>query len=231
MTLFISCSPKDKNISLVKKEFNAYVQRTFDDPGSLREIVEISPYDTISRESIRGLINISNEGIEQYKELWHLKDSLNSEQMQSILKEPTPKRQPTYSEAVHGSLLINECKSFDYKKAEAKIELYSLQSRLLEELDKGLVYHPAIYVYEIKYRNLLKDGLKLESAYAYIDSLAGFKAILPEKNYNTSIISEDYYNVFQKCKECLIATDKIQELYEKQKEKWDELIEFTQRFR
>ena len=36
-----ACGPKDKNIALVKKEFQSYVQKNFDDPKMLKEIVEI----------------------------------------------------------------------------------------------------------------------------------------------------------------------------------------------
>ena len=224
-----SCAAKDENLPLVKKEFKAYVQKTFDDPKSLKEIVEIAPHDTISIESIRALINITHEGIEQYRDLWKLTDSVRTEKMQAELKGPKPKRQPSYSEAIQGAMLVNEAQSLVVKTADAKIALYLAEARL-KEMEEGLVYHPAVYVYEIKYRNQHNDGLKLESAYAYIDSLAGFKAIIPEKN-DSGLISEDYYSVFKQSKECLIASNKVQSLYEQQKEKWDELMEFTQRFR
>ena len=229
LSFIASCGPKDKNIPIVKKEFKAYVQNSFDDPSSLKEIVDIVPNDTISLDFMKALIDLTNTSIEQYRELWRLKDSVNTEQVQAIIKGPKPKRQPTYSEAIHGSELIDEYSSYLLKISEAKIALYSTQARL-EALEKELVYHPAIYVYEIKYRNQLKDGLKLQAAYAYIDSLAGFKVIMPEKD-DTSILSEDYNNVFQQSKECVIASDKVQYLYDKQKEKWDELMEYTQRFR
>lgn len=229
LSIIVSCGPKDKNVSIVKKEFKAYVQKTFDDPSSLNEIVDITPHDTISLESIKSLINITNEGIEQYRELWQLKDSLSTEQMQSVLNGPKPKRQPSYSEAFQGAMLVNECQSLVRKTLDAKMTLYAAQSRLTD-MDSALVYHPAVYVYEVKYRNQYSDGLKLESAYAYIDSLAGFKVIIPEKN-DVDIISDDYYSVFKQSKECLIASKKVEELYEQQQEKWDELMEFTQRFR
>lgn len=223
-----SCGPKDKNVPIVNKAFKAYVQKTFDDPNSLKEIVEIVPHDTISMESIKALVKITNDGIEQYRELWRLKDSVNTEQMQAVLKGPKPKRQPTYSESLKGNMLINEGYSLTVKIVEAKIALYPLQSRL-NELGDRLVYHPAIYVYEVKYRNQYSDGLKLESAYAYIDSLAGFKVILPKKD-DSEIISEDYHSVFKLSKECLIALNTVQELYEKQRNNWDELMELTKRF-
>ena len=115
------------------------------------------------------------------------------------------------------------------RAVEAKIALISTQLRL-KELEAGLEYHPAIYVYEVKYRNQQKDGLKLESAFAYIDSLAGFKVIIPELNHS-DIISNDYYNAFKLSNECLNASNKVQEIYEIQKVNLDELKEFTQRFK
>ena len=53
-----SCGPKDKNVPIVNKAFKAYVQKTFDDPNSLKEIVEIVPHDTISMESIKALVKL-----------------------------------------------------------------------------------------------------------------------------------------------------------------------------
>ena len=223
-----SCGSNDKNVPLVKKEFKTYVLKTFDDPSSFQEIVEIAPCDTISLESIKRLAKLTNEGIEQYRGMWKLKDSVRMEQMQAILNGPKPKRQPTYSEAVRGSMIIDEINSILSKTANATISLYNSQARL-NKLDSSLVYHPAIYVYEIKYRNQKQDGLKLESAYAYIDSLAGFKTIVPQKN-DSGIISDDYYKVFIQSKECLIATNKVQELYEKKDEKTNELLEYTKQF-
>lgn len=225
----VSCAPKDKNLSIVRKEFKTYVQKTFNDPNSLKEIVEITPHDTISLESIRALINITNDGIEQFRGLWELTDSLNTARIQADLNGPKPKRQPSYSESVQGAMLINDVQSLMRRAVEAKIALISTQLRL-KELEAGLEYHPAIYVYEVKYRNQQKDGLKLESAFAYIDSLAGFKVIIPELNHS-DIISNDYYNAFKLSNECLNASNKVQEIYEKQKVKLDELMEFTQRFK
>ncbi|MBO7510831.1 MAG: hypothetical protein J6T35_06570 [Bacteroidales bacterium] len=228
LLIFVSCGSKDKNISIAKSEFKAYVQKTFDDPSSLKEIVEIAPHDTISLKSMRTIINMSIEGIEQRCELWKLKDSLNLEQLEAILKRGKAKRQPTFSEAIQGAMLLEECSSYADKISDAKKPLYLLKFQL-QKLNTELAYHPAIYVYEIKYRHQLKDGLKLESAYVYIDSLSGFKAIMPEQD-DTSIISEDYNNVFQKSKESLIATKKVEGLYEKQKENLDEIVKYTQKF-
>ena len=227
LVVILSCGPKDKNVPIVKKQFNAYVQKTFDDPSSLKEIVEINATDTISYESIKALIKLTDEGIEQYRELWSLRDSIWTEQMQAMLKGRKPKREPTYSERYKGATLLDDCSSLTLKIAKEKMNLTSLQQRIKEK-DSNLAYHPAIYVYEVLFRKQESDGLKLKRVYAYMDSESGFKGIMPKKD-DSQIISEDYNDVFKLSKECLVSSNSIQGMYDEQKEKWEELQELAQR--
>ena len=228
LLIFISCGPKDKNIPIVKKQFKAYVQKTFDDPSYLKEIVEISVVDTISYKSTMALIRITNEFIDQYRDIWHKKDSLLQEQMQAVLTGPKLKRKPTYSESYRLNKLVDECSSYSVKIAKQKNNLTLIQQRIkLKEL--YLSYHPAVYVYEVLFRQQESGGLKLKKVYAYVDSEVGFKSIIPQKD--DSLVSEDYNDIVKLCKDCLISMNPIQEMYDKQQETWEELQELDRRLR
>ena len=230
MALF-SCGPRDKNISIVKNEFKNYVQKTFDDPRALKEIVEIVPQDTISMKSIIGLIELTEETLSLQLELWNFKDSIENKRQETELNSMyhvKPKRRPSYSESIKFEQLSEAYLESGRKKMDAKYSLYPLRSKL-NDMKFGLTYRPAIYRYEVKYRKKCADGLKLESVYAYVDSLDGFKKIVPEID-DFEVIDEDYAAVLRKNKECLSEINRVEILYDKHKEAWDEFIGFVRRF-
>ena len=108
-------------------------------------------------------------------------------------------------------------------------KVLAYQNASLDQLCDSLEYKPAIYSYDIKYRKQYPSGIKLETVYAYVDSLSGFKAILTEKS-DTEMMSPEYSEVFEKSKECIVTLNRIDELYQQEEKQMEELIKFVQRF-
>lgn len=224
----ISCGPKDKNISLVKKEFKSYVQKTFDDPKSMKEIVEIVASDTLSLDFMRRLSDLSIEGVAQSRKLFNMKDSLHTKELEEIYNDLKKNFKGSYADAFTAQLKVAEILSCATKIPDAKIKMIQNQIQM-EGMRDSLTYHPAIYVYDIKYRNEYSSGLKLESAYAYIDSLSGFKGIFPDK-CDTDVMCEEYVDIFEQSKKCLNSVNNTQELYNNYDEKVADFKDFIIRY-
>ncbi len=223
-----ACGPKDKNIALVKKEFQSYVQKNFDDPKMLKEIVEIIPGDTLSLSKIKGMVAVTDSVISASRRLQSLKDSLSTAELNEHTKTLSKARNISYSDAFSGQLITIEAISIMRKIIDAK-KVLAYQNASLDQLCDSLEYKPAIYSYDIKYRKQYPDGIKLETVYAYVDSLSGFKAILTEKS-DTEMMSPEYGEVFEKSKDCMVTLNKIEELYQQEEKQMEELIKFVQRF-
>lgn len=223
----LSCGPKDKNIGMVRKEFKNYVQKTFDDPKSLKEIVDISSTDTLSFEAVKGMCQVSLEGVDQAFQLYSMKDSIATAQLEVVYKSIRKTFNGGVYEAIQGQRLASDMISLLKKEIDAKKIARLNQSQMQKQMD-SLTYHPALYVYEIKYRNQYSDGLKLESAFAYVDSLTGFRVILPQQNDN-EVLCDEYQDAFDLSKKCLISINEIDALYKAHEEKWEEFSEFINR--
>lgn len=216
-----ACGPKDKNLSLVKKEFLSYVQNNFDDPKAVKEIVSIAAGDTVSLEKMKSLVALSDSTINATKELYRIKDSIATANLGVLASSITKQVSPYSSDAYTGRLVLVELMTLLRKTIAATETLYYQQS-ILNHLGDSLKYVPAVYVYEIKYRKRYPDGLKLETAYAYIDSLSGFKSICPERS-DGDIMCPEYSAVFNKSKDCMVAIHELEELYRKRDENYEEL--------
>lgn len=220
-----ACAPKDKNVSLVRNAFKDYVQKTFDDPKSLEEIIEIVPSDTISLEAIRLLVASTDSLIETSRELYHLKDSIWTEKLNDDLASLKKARNIGYSDAFSGQLLALRLAKLTQQVLDAKKSLIYQQDKM-DKMCDSLTYRPALFTYSIKYRKQYPDGLKLETVYAYVDSLSGFKSILAEKN-DSEMMNRDYFEVFDISKDCMIslgALDDFYHQYEKLIEEFEELV-------
>lgn len=223
-SVLVSCGPKDKNISVIKKEFNNYVQKTFDDPKSMKEVVEISATDTISLVFMRNLTSMTVDLVDKSSELYRMKDSVANAQLEQALKKMKKSFNGGYYEAFKGQLMATEVMSLAQKAIDARKMAYIARDQMAAIRD-SLSYHPALYVYEIKYRNETHNGLKLNTAYAYVDSLVGFRAILPEKD-DTEMLCDEYNTAFEKSKECHAILELLDEIYKKTDEKSEELLDF-----
>lgn len=224
LLIIVSCGQQDKRIALVKKEFKAYVNKNFDDPKSVKEIVEIIPKDTISLEKMKAICSITDEAISQSRQLYHLKDSLLTDKLEEYYNIIRKSRGLSYSDALTGQLIAIDLMSTFQKVIDTKKVLMLEQSQL-KAIGDSLQYYAPLYLYEIKYRNMSNDGLKLETSYAYIDSLTGFKAILPKQN-DMEMISSDYYTVIEKSADCMKTVEKIESLYKEQEEQFEKLDRF-----
>lgn len=227
--IVFSCGPKDKNISLVKKEFKTYVQNTFDDPKMLKEIVEIAPGDTISLSKIKSMVAMSDSLIDTKRKLYRLKDSLGTAKIKEQYKALSKSRNISYSDAFTGKLLVTDVLSTLQKIIDLMTTL-AYQQESLNQLCNSLEYKPALYVYDIKYRKQYPEGLKLETVYAYVDSLSGFKSILTEQK-DSEMMSPEYEAVFEKSKDCMITLSNLETLYQKQDEQIEEFDKFFLRFK
>ncbi len=224
---FVSCGLKDKNISLVSKEFQAYVQKSFDDPKTLKEIVEIAPSDTISLSSIKSMVIMSDSLIDITRKIYSIKDSLSTAKIKDQINVLKHSRGITYSDAYTAQLLAIEVMTTIQKIVNLRTKL-DYQQESLNRLCDSLEYMPALYIYDIIYRKQYPEGLKLETVYAYVDSLSGFKSILTEKK-DDEMMCPEYSAVFEKSKDCMITLNNIETLYQKKDEQAEELFKFILR--
>ena len=218
-----SCSNNDKNISVVKKEFKKYVQKTFDNPKELKEIVDIIPSDTISIEKIKTLLEQTNKMCALSIEENDIADSLSSEAMgltQNIDRQKA--RSSTYSTYYRLKSSMDDLYRNNIESISLKFDMLFCQEAISSLMD-SLKYEPPIYEYTINYRVNKEDKLKLESQYAYIDSLNGFKKILPYKMPN-----EDYSEQIQEALEAILDA---QECYDELTEHTEEVKKKTDDFR
>ena len=229
LIILVCCSPTDKNIPIIKKEFKAFVRKTFDDPKALQEIVEITPRDTVSLSKIKALAELTDSTINLNRDMRHMKDSVQNVKMEGFYNDLMKSRNISYSDALTGRMFLAELMSTTQKEIDAKTKVANLQIKL-NQLCDSLVYRPAIYSYEIKYRKQYPDGLKLETAYAYIDSLSGFKAILPKPS-DSEIICTDYYDVFEQSKKCMIAVGELNAIVDQYDEQFEEFEKFVMRIK
>lgn len=224
LSIIVSCGLKDKNISLVKREFKTYAQNNYDDPAMLKEIVEITASDTISLSKIKSMVAMSDSLIDTSRELYKMKDSLGRAQLEEQYKALRKSMNISYSDALSGQLLLIEMTTTAQKVIDFKTMLVNQQASL-NQLCDSLEYKPSLYVYDIKYRKLYPEGLKLETAYAYVDSLSGFRSILTERE-DGEIMCPEYKAVFEKSKDCMITLSNIETLYQEQDKQIEELKKF-----
>lgn len=222
-TIMASCSVNDKNVSVVKKEFRQYVQKTFDNPKNLQEIVEILPTDTISVEKLKTLLEQTNRLCELAIEADNIADSLSTKAMgltHDIDKQKA--RKSDYSTYFRLKSSMDDLYKNTLRGISLKLDLALCQEELALQRD-SLKYEPPIYEYTINYRVNKDDKLILESQYAYIDSLNGFKKILPYKMPN-----EDYSEQMQEALEAILDA---QECYDELTEHTEEVKKKTDDFR
>lgn len=221
----LSCLQSDPNISLVKKEFKTYVQRTFDDPGALKEIVEISPKDTISYNSIKDIIRMTLDTDSLNRELRSIKDSLIKKRMADATTSIKKKAyRMDFSDAFKGQMIVSDALSITNSTIEALKEKAVLIMDLEEQLD-SLVYHTPLYLYKLSYRVKTPEGLKLNEVFAYVDSLTGVKSIR-ESQSDREEMEEDYSKIITKSIKTMELIDEINSLDEKNDEKLKELESF-----
>ena len=99
------------------------------------------------------------------------------------------------------------------------------QQESLNQLCDSLEYKPALYIYDIKYRKQYPDGLKLETVYAYVDSLLGYKSILVEKK-DSEMMCPEYEAVFEMSKDCMITLSNLEAIYQKKNQQIEEFDKF-----
>ena len=218
--LLVSCD-KNSHHSLVKREFQNYVQRNFDNPKSFKEIVDISVYDTISIDRMRKLGQISIDGIEKTISLCKKRDSLANLEMHKLQSSLSDNYEGNYYNALKAQMLITLLASTIERKQSSALLAFSSKQRMKHILDT-IHYSPAIYCYEVKYRRQTQEGIKLASAYAYVDSLSNFIGTYPEKN-DENVMSEGYKAIYRESKKSLANVtmlEQVQEEYEKEMEKF-----------
>lgn len=229
--LFVSCGHRDKNISVIKTEFKQYVRKNFDDPKTMKEIAEIVPIDTISREKMQYLADQTVQLITISLKAAHLKDSILTKTMESKaedLKKYGYRIRANYSDAVTASMKLLSLMSLLEQDINAQKVVTSYKFEMEASAD-SIIYSPPIYCYEIKYRQKESDGLKLKSNYAYVDSLSGFRVILPKRK-DSDIICGNYKEVLDLSKKCLEAVDVLKECQTKYEDGISEINDILKKY-
>lgn len=212
--LFVSCG-HNTHSALVEKEFRNYVQMNFDDPKNLEEIISISACDTVSIEKMRTLCSITMDGVRHTVALCSKRDSLVDIEMKNMHESLPKQYRGSYANALHGKMWASNLSSIIQRKRSISMMIFYYMNRMQSLMD-SVKYRPAIYCYKIDYRNKTREGLKLETAYAYIDSLSHFVVVHPTKN-DEAVMSEDYKEVFRNSKktfEHVMLLEQTQSEYE-----------------
>jgi len=79
LTCLSACDNGDKNVIIARKEFVNHVQKTFDDPRTLKEIVDIFPADTISVDKLREMLHLTQKNCSLVLDAAQLQDSLTQD--------------------------------------------------------------------------------------------------------------------------------------------------------
>ena len=224
LTGAFSCGNKDKNINLAEKEFKNYVQKTFDNPKALKEIVEIIPSDTLSIEKVKKLLlntcNLCDSAVATAR----AQDSLQREVLNIDNLDRRKAQNADFSTKLRIMTIANSMISLVSESFQSKMAI-ELCKDAMKKCADSLKYEAPIYEYKIKYRVERDKDLKLETQYAYIDSLKGFLKIIPQ-TMTKDDYSEQMRDGFDKAKNALIEINKLSEICEKEMENIKEMQSF-----
>ena len=181
MSAFIaSCSVKDKNATVVKKEFKQYVQKTFDNPKNLQEIVEIIPSDTISIEKIKTMLRQADEICQLSFQSDNMIDSIYTKALDITNYDRRKMGSADYSTRYKIQSALDDYLESAYKCIGLRMNLINSRAPLIAYCD-SLKNEPPLYEYQINYRINQNNEITLQNQFAYIDSLKGFQVIKPNR--------------------------------------------------
>lgn len=172
--LILGCSQnkKEKTPTIEDKindKFIEYVNNNFDDPAELKEIISISPSDTMSKESIGEIIELLNN----LDSLSLQMDSMCTANLNSLSNNLTPAIQEKYygNERVLSLLEKAMDDAEDYciwleYNGHRYDYLNSEIDRLFNDIDSTLFQ----VTYDIKTRVNTNDGLKIQHFYAIVEN-------------------------------------------------------------
>ena len=221
VVLIVACGSKDRSVQLIQKEFKKYVHLTFDDPKALKEIVLISPSDTLSTEKLKNMIQMALETCDNSLELAHMEDSLQEKTLKPNNIDTRKAQNMEFSTRLKVSSLLSTMVNLISKNMASKTEVILCKDPLIAFAD-SIKYEAPIYEYSISYRVKRGEGLKLETQYAYIDSLRGFIKILPAQ-----MTKDEYSEQLRKgvslISDALLKCDKLMDITKQRRENAEEL--------
>lgn len=168
LSLFACTQTKEDKI---KTEFKKYVSSNFDDPNSLKEIVNIEQIDTVSYESIRESV-VALHAIDS---LAIVCDSIEKEQSTIILSKIRAHQYSSYYK--------NDLRNLTMRKIELSREMiawlddYGNSLHIMSDsLDRTLKNLEGLCVFQYRIKTRVKEDkdLKLKDYYALEDSI-GFR--------------------------------------------------------
>lgn len=168
LSLFACTQTKEDKI---KTEFKKYVSSNFDDPNSLKEIVNIEQIDTVSYESIRESV-VALHAIDS---LAIVCDSIEKEQSTIILGKIRAHQYSSYYK--------NDLRNLTMRKIELSREMiawlddYGNSLHIMSDsLDRTLKKLEGLCVFQYRIKTRVKEDkdLKLKDYYALEDSI-GFR--------------------------------------------------------
>ena len=166
--IITSCT-SSKEEGIIGK-FNNYVATNFDDPKSLKEIVEVKKVDSITYSIFVDVVTSIYQADTLLREIDSLK-SIKVEGMFAVLKRDV-ERYNNYERA-RIRLIFKDLMELGEKEKEWLIYDYGELQYLKKDLDSSLkkLDNICIYIYEIKTRIKINGELKLKSYYALEDNV------------------------------------------------------------
>lgn len=187
-----SCTPSKEDV--IKSAFKNYVASNFDDPKSLKEIVEINSLDTITHNSFKTIVT----SFDEMDKLLDETDSIikiKNHELDSFLVVNNS-RYRGYKRDQIGSVLSDGLFELQRQSRWFKDE-YPTKERLRIELDSLLnnLTNIVINSYEIKTRINNNGSLKLQSYYAIEDNIRNEMIIIDHKPVFDDYpqIAKDFY--------------------------------------
>lgn len=227
LLLFIipACGTNDKNVKVVEKEFRHYVQKTFDNPKDLKEVVEVLPSDTLSVIKLGNMLQMAYETCEMSRLASQKQDSIEKEIFNANLYDVRKVQKMDYPTRLKVTSIINTMMELTSKDLSLKKEVLLCEQPIMN-LKDSLHYEAPIYEYAINYRVKQGEGLKLKTEYAYIDSLKGFLKIMPERMTDEDY-SEQYRKALSLITTAMVNTKKLSAITTQRKENTDEFESVT----
>ncbi len=204
--IITSCT-SSKGEGIIDK-FNKYVATNFDDPNSLKEIVEVKTVDSITYSTFVDVVTSTYQADTLLREI----DSLNSikvEGLFAVLKRDVDKYNDIDKARIR--LIFKDLMDLGEQEKNWLTYDYGELQYLKKDLDSSLkkLDNICIYIYEIKTRIKINGELKLKSYYAL------------EDNVRKDILFLDYEPDIEDCPQEVKDFNEIRNKYVKIQNKYD----------
>ncbi len=235
--LTISC---DNSIEgNVKRQFKLFASENFDDPNSIKEIISVEPHDTVSLYKAGNVVLSIQKNCDLVFKLSNAVDSVNNAKLTaqtSSMDKLASKME--LSELYTGLRLIGNIMSLSNSEVDDIVK-WRAKEHILNEKTKGLldtidmIISPPLYGYRIKFRQNIKNELKIQEYYGYVDSLSQ-NIVIRNSTMDfdsTNEINDTYKVLYNLLVEYRALISEVEQAVDNKNKAYDEWFDFANRHR